>query len=433
MRFLHLADVHLDTLFAGRSADIRRRLREASREALRRGLERARRERVDAVLVAGDLFDGSRLSLATERFLATELAGLAEAGIPFLHVTGNHDPDSDFAKGSEASSGAGSRLDWPGEIHRFEGPEPRTVEVMREGRVVGTVTGAGHETDREHRDLSRGFRPPPGQGVPAVALLHTQVGGARGDDAHDRYAPSELARLREAGFDYWALGHIHLRQVLSPLPGIHFPGNTQGRSPRETGAKGGLLVEVTAPGAAPDVTFVELAPVRWENLAIEGLGEANTLAALLRRIERAWQEARDGDPGMADTEWMIRLELAGPCPLHRILQDPVERGTLAEEVGSLVGALEVEIRTAGLRPALDPGSALERQDAAGETLRLLRALASSEGPSPSQALGLDVDDLAGHPDLEPGNRDALDAYLRELLAGGDLDLLERFRDGGEAP
>ncbi|TVP45489.1 MAG: exonuclease SbcCD subunit D [Gemmatimonadales bacterium] len=433
MRFLHLADVHLDTLFAGRSTEIRRRLREASREALRRGLELARTERVDAVLVAGDLFDGARLSLATERFLARELTGLAEAGIPFLHVTGNHDPASDFARDPASGPTVGGRTDWPGEIHRFEGPEPRTVQVMRDGRVVGTVTGAGHETDREDRDLSRGFRPPSGKGVPSVALLHTQVGGARGDDDHDRYAPSELPRLREAGFDYWALGHIHLRQVLSTLPGIHYPGNTQGRSPRETGAKGGLLVELTAPGAAPDVTFVDLAPVRWETLVIRGLSEAGTLAALLRHLETAWAAARRGDPGLPGTEWMVRLELSGPCPLHRMLQDAAEHATLAEEAGRLFGALEVEIRTAGLRPALDPGPALERQDAAGETLRLLQSLVRPGGPSPSEALGLGVDDLAGHPGLGPGNRPALDAYLRELLEGGDLELLERFLQGGEAP
>ncbi|CAN5629090.1 hypothetical protein BH23GEM11_BH23GEM11_00130 [soil metagenome] len=433
MRFLHLADVHLDTLFAGRSPEIRRRLREASREALRRGLERARRERVDAVLVAGDLFDSSRLSLATERFLATELASLAEAGIPFFHVTGNHDPDPAFTTGSGAVTGAGSRMDWPGEVHRFDGPKPRTVEVMREGRAVGTVTGAGHETDREHRDLSREFRPPQAAGVPSVALLHTQAGGARGDEAHDRYAPSDLSWLREAGFDYWALGHIHLRQVLNTLPGVHYPGNTQGRSPRETGAKGGLLVDLTSPGAAPDVTFLELAPVRWEKLVIEGLGEAETLAALLRRIDAAWQEARRDDSGLPGTEWMIRIELVGPCPLHRTLQDPVERATLAEEATSLLGAMETEIRTAGLRPALDPGPALERQDAAGETLRLLRTLSGPDGPSPSEVLDLGLDDLAGHPGLGTGDPGGLDAYLRELLAGGELELLARFLEGGEAP
>ena len=429
MRFLHLADVHLDTLFAGRGEEVRRRLRDASREALRRGFDRARRERVDAVLVAGDLFDGTRLSLATERFLGTEVAALAEAGIPLVYVTGNHDPGTLFGPGP----GTHGRLPWMERVHLLDGPEPRTVEVRREGRLVGTVTGAGHATNREERDLSRGLRPPGGSGVPAVALLHTQVGGAGGEEAHDRYAPSDLSHLRMAGFDYWALGHIHLRQVLESFPGIHYPGNVQGRSPRERGPKGGLLVEIASAGAPPDVTFVELASVRWETIVVDDLSDSAHGELLVRRVLERWRRARTSDPGLPGTEWMVRVELQGPCPLHGILRDPSERAALAEDLAPRLGALEVEVRTGALRAALDLAPALERQDAAGAALRMVRNLASSGGPSPSELLAVGTGDLAGIPDVAPGDAAALDAYLRSLLEGGELDLLERFQDGGTKP
>jgi DNA repair protein SbcD/Mre11 len=423
MRFLHLADIHLDTLFLGRSEELRRRLREASREALSRGLALARERDLDAVLLAGDLFDSERLSLATERFLAREFAAMAEAGIPVFHAAGNHDP-----------SGGGGRVGafrWPVGVHRFRGPEPETVVVHRGDRVVGTVTGAGHEGPREHRDLSRAFRPPGDPSLPAVALLHTQVGGASGDENHDRYAPSELSFLREAGFDYWALGHIHLRQELSALPGIRFPGNTQGRSPRETGAKGGLVVELPGRGVAPAVEFVELAPLRWELLTVTGLEEARGVQTLVDAIERNWREARSGDPGLPGTGWLVRLELEGPTPLHRLLRDPVELEALGEEVAARIGALEVEVRTRGVRPALDAGAARERQDAAGSALRLAHDLAREDGPSPSAALGIDASDLASAPAEATGDPEALDRYLRTLLQGGSLELLARFQEGGE--
>ena len=426
MRFLHLADVHLDTLFAGRGEDVRRRLRDASREALRRGFHRARQERVDAVLVAGDLFDGTRLSLATERFLAHEVAALAEAGIPLVYVTGNHDPGTLFGAGT----GARGRLPWLDRVHLLDGPEPGTVEVRREGRLVGTVTGAGHATDREDRDLSRALRPPVGTGVPAVALLHTQVGGAGGQDAHDRYAPSDLSHLRMAGFDYWALGHIHLRQVLETFPGIHYPGNVQGRSPRERGPKGGLLVEIASAGAPPDVTFVELASVRWETITVDDLSESTHGEMLARRVLERWRHARASDPGLPGTEWMIRVELQGPCPLHGLLRDPSERAALAEDLALRLGALEVEVRTGALRAALDLAPALERQDAAGAALRMVRSLGSPDGPSPSELLAIGAGELAGMPDVAPGDAAALDAYLRGLLEDGDLELLERFQEGG---
>ncbi len=422
MRFLHLADVHLDTLFVGRSEELRRRLREASREALSRGLALARERGLDAVLLAGDLFDSERLSLATERFLTGEFEAMEAAGIPVFHAAGNHDP-----------SGGGGRVGafrWPEGVHRFRGPEPETVAVRRGDRVVGTVTGAGHEGPHEHRDLSRAFRPPQDRAAPAVALLHTQVGGASGDVAHDRYAPSELPFLREAGFDYWALGHIHLRQELSSLPGIHFPGNTQGRSPRETGAKGGLVVELPGRGVAPTVEFVPLAPIRWELLSVGGLADARGVQTLVDAVERQWNEVRSGDAGLPGTGWIVRLELEGPSPLHRLLRDPVELEALGEEVAARIGALEVEVRARGVRPALDLEASRERQDAAGEALRLALELAREGGVSPASALGIDASDLAGAPAEGAGDPEALDRYLRSLLDGGALELLARFQEEG---
>ncbi len=92
MRFIHAADLHLDTAFVARSEEVRTRLRQASRDALRRLVDLALSEEVDAVLLAGDLFDGDRISFQTERLLAAEVSRLAEASIPVVYATGNHDP-----------------------------------------------------------------------------------------------------------------------------------------------------------------------------------------------------------------------------------------------------------------------------------------------------------------------------------------------------
>ena len=92
MRFLHVADVHLDTSFSGRSEAVRRRLRDASREAFRNAVDLAIREDVHAFLIAGDLFDGERLSFQTERFLLEQTERLGDHGITVVYATGNHDP-----------------------------------------------------------------------------------------------------------------------------------------------------------------------------------------------------------------------------------------------------------------------------------------------------------------------------------------------------
>ena len=94
MRFLHVADVHLDTSFAGRSDSARRRLRDASRQAFQAAVDLAIREDVHAFLVAGDLFDSERLSFSTERFLLEQAHRLGDHGITVVYATGNHDPGS---------------------------------------------------------------------------------------------------------------------------------------------------------------------------------------------------------------------------------------------------------------------------------------------------------------------------------------------------
>ncbi|NIP58125.1 MAG: DNA repair exonuclease, partial [Gemmatimonadetes bacterium] len=281
MRFVHIADVHLDTPFGTRSRDVRERLRQASREAFRRAVGLALEEGAHAFLVAGDLFDGARLSFQTERFLLAELERLASAGVRVIYATGNHDP----GRGGQRAHA----LEWPEGVTVIRDGEPVAVEVREpDGRLVGRVTGAGHETAREERDLAASF-PDPAGGTPEVALLHTQVTGARAGEAHDRYAPSELDALRRAGYDYWALGHVHLRQELSATPPIWYPGSLQGRNPRETGPRGALLVDLREGGDA-SVEFQPLSPVRWERLEVRGLGSARSLDGLAGAVEGAWRE-----------------------------------------------------------------------------------------------------------------------------------------------
>lgn len=414
MRFLHLADLHLDTPFAGRTEGLRDRLRHAGREALTAAVSVALEAEVDAVLIAGDLLDGEHLSWATERHLLAELARLGEAGVPVIYATGNHDPG--------VRGGTVLRIPWPDNVRLIASPEPVRVEVERDGRPVGVVTGAGHDGPRVGRDLSRGFPSPEGP-LPQIGLLHTQVGGAAGEGDHHRYAPSERARLARSGHHYWALGHIHLRQELEEAPGIHYPGNLIGRSPRETGAKGGLLVDLADPGL-PRVEFVELAPVRWERLPVGGLERVERIDALVRRSQEAWREARAGDPGRSGTEWLVRVELTGPSPLHRTLAAGENREELSEELAARLDLLDVEIRTGGLRPPVQVEPHVERQDVLGEALRLARSLAEADDPAAELELG--PEELAG---FDPSLHGPPAEYVRSLLEGAQESIADALLEG----
>jgi len=412
MRFVHVADVHLDTSFAGRSEPVRRRLRDASREALRRAVDLAIREDVHAFLIAGDLFDGDRLSFTTERFLLDQAGRLADHGITVVYATGNHDPGA-------PDTGPRS-LAWPANVHVVGDATPRKVLVSdAAGQPVGYVNAVGHASSRESTDLSRLMPRPKGE-LPEVGLLHTQVHSSIGAEEHHTYAPSELTYLLRAGYDYWALGHVHVRQMLSEDPPIWYPGSLQGKSHSDRGERGAILVDLSDRDA-PAVSFRSLAPVRWETVQVGRLDEIGSLDELERHVQLAWNTQRADDAGASGTEWMVRVVLDGPCPLWSELRSDEDRELLQSELKELLGVLEVAAVVEGVHPILALEEHRGRVDVLGEALRLAEAVRRGEARIP----GLDASDLAGVPSDDPA---ALDRYVRELLGGMDGDIAAQLLD-----
>lgn len=388
---------------------MRDRLRAASREAFERCVTVALEERADALLIAGDLFDGRHVSFETERFLLEQLARLGQAGVAVVYATGNHDP------GQVVQAG---RLAWPDNVTVVADAEPRTIPVKgRDGETAGWVTAAGHATAQVTDDLSLGMRPRPDTLLPQAAMLHTQVSNidARG---HHPYAPSNATRLRQAGFHYWALGHVHRRQAVSDDPPIHYPGNLQGSRAGETGPKGGLLVDLSDP-AQPDVQFRPFAPVRWEQVAVPGLEDARTLDQLRSRVAERWAEARAEDAGEPVSDWMAVVELIGPAALWRELRDPDEVRYLAEDLTSELGLLDAEVRTEEVRPLVRVSEHEDRKDVLGAVLQLAKEVAAGE----CERLGLGEEDLAAY---DPGKDGSLSDYLARLMQGGEEEILSRM-------
>lgn len=409
MRFVHVADVHLDTSFAGRSEPVRQRLREASREAFRRAVDLAIREDAHAFLIAGDLFDSDRLSLRTERFILEQVGRLGDHGITVVYATGNHDPGS-------ATNGP-RRLTWPAHVHVVSDATPRRVLVAdASGEPVGYVTAVGHASAEESADLSRGFPRPSGE-LPQVALLHTQVHHSLGADEHHAYAPSEVSYLLRSGYDYWALGHVHERQGLSDDPPIWYAGSLQGRTHAERGERGVLLVDLSDRDG-PAVAFRPLAPVRWETLATDRLEGVRSLDELLHHLQIAWEAERRLEPRASPAEWMVRVELSGPCPLWTELRSAEDRDHVASELRELLGVLEVTVSAEDVHPVLSLREHAARVDVLGEALRLcasVRTGATKLDIAPGDLARIGADDSLG-----------VDGYVRDLLSGADGELAARL-------
>ena len=413
LRIVHAADIHLDTPYRRHDEAVRARLLEAGREAFTRLIDLSLEREVDALLIAGDLFDNDLLTLATERVLVDELTRATSAGMTVVYATGNHDP----GRANYRAMG----IDWPKErFHLVASRQPRQIAIEREGEVVGWVVAAGHQTPREDRDLAATFPPAPGP-EPAVALLHAQVMSAAAAGQHDRYAPTTLDGL-DPSYAYWALGHIHQRQEVRRDPPVYYPGNVQGRHPAEDGAKGALVVTLAA-GEAPEVEFQALAPVRWETLEPAELDVARNLTDVHAAVGAAFNARQGG--ALPDQEWILRVDLRGACPLAPLLAIGDERTELVAQLREDLGVLDVEVRDRGLHRPVDIESHRDQPHLLGQTLELLARAATDD----TALIRITPSELAGSQGSDAATRRE---YLQELIRDLDAEAAERLLREPEA-
>ena len=305
LRFVHAADLHLDSPFKGlRDAapdGIAGEIANATFRAYENIIDLCIRERVDALLVAGDVYDGADRSLRAQRKFIEGLERLAEQGIRSFVCHGNHDP----LDGWEA------RLDYPALCHRFGGEWER-VPVFADEPVRAVVYGISYPT-REVRDNLAGRLGEVDGGAVSIGLLHANVGS---DTGHEAYAPCTVDDLRRSGVHYWALGHVHTRSLLSQRdPVAAYPGNPQGRHANETGPRGVYLVEVDDSGT-PRVEFRPVDLIRWERISID-IGALGSEQGLLDVLHARVEEVLDSADGRSV---VVRVTLTGRGELHRWLR-----------------------------------------------------------------------------------------------------------------
>lgn len=354
--FIHCADLHLDSPFLGLSLTdgaIAERLRKAPLEALRNIIDLAIRERVDFILFAGDVFDSRVRSPRSRMAFRDALNRAARAGIRSYVAHGNHD---------HLGTDMGVPL-WNEEmgdmVHIF-GAQPETIDVLRNDELIARITGVSHDRDKLNENLAASMRGVPGSFN--IGLLHCNIGTV--SDVLP-YAPCSLGDLMDKGIDYWALGHIHKRQVLHENPHVVYSGNTQGRHANETGAKGVYLVQVRH-GRLESLDFHAVDTVRWERkeLDVSDL-ETDEDVVEATRLERY--------PLLT----LQRLTLVGRTPLDATLRIPGRLEELRELMNE--GQLWVESIELKTRPPIDLEARRGGEDLLAETLQQGDRL-RSEGP-----------------------------------------------------
>jgi len=406
--FVHAADLHLDSPFIGLGrlpqgqSMIVDELREATSKAFAAVIDLCIREKVDFLLVAGDVYDGADRSLKAQLRFRDGLRRLSATGIRAYVVYGNHDPLDGWADAIKLPDG----------VHHF-GSELESVVFEKAGQPVARIHGISYPTRRIGTRFGTGFQR---QGAEPfqIGLFHCNAGG---DTRHDPYAPRTEGELTESKLDYWALGHIHESVVLRRAePFIGYPGNTQGRHINESGPRGCFLVRVTANGqldGAPE--FVATDSIRWLSgeLDITGL---ETMDGLLASIEEKMDDLAEQAQGRAV---VTRITLVGRGPLHHALarpnacQDLLDQWhLLGTQRSPFVWVEKLILRT---RAIVDLETRRGTQDFLGDLLRLIDGVRQS--PDEMAGLRSVLADLYEHGRgskfLQPPDEHALRSLLDE--------------------
>ena len=308
---LHAADLHLGSPLLGlalKDEAIARRFAEASRRAFTSLVTQAINERVAFVLIAGDIYDGEWRDTSIGLFFARELARLHRELIPVYIIKGNHDAESVVT----------SAITLPEAVTVFSTRKTET-RLLEDLRVA--IHGRSFPT-REVADNWALAYPEAKPGWFNIGLLHTSCDGRPG---HASYAPCTLADMAARGYDYWALGHVHEFEIVSSDPYVVYPGNLQGRSVRECGPKGAVIVDVED-GRVTNLRRIVTDQARWAVLAVDAQPH-ETEAALLGALEVAFRSVADAAEGRLVA---ARVRLTGETALHRRLV--ADQARFADEV-----------------------------------------------------------------------------------------------------
>jgi len=343
-------------------------IRGATRQALVNLVTLALEEKVNVVLIAGDLYDGDWQDFNTGLYFAKQMRNLGDAGIRVAIVRGNHDAENSMTR----------TLIMPENVRIFSARKPETWLLADLGVAI-------HGQSYANRDVFENLAvsyPKPVPDAFNIGVLHCLVSGAEG---HLPYAPCTLDELSAKGYDYWALGHVHRYGVLRKKPHIVYAGCTQGRHIREPGVKGCVLTAVEEGGIRTE--FVPLDVLRWVevkadvsdamNIEQAALAFGDALKAVMREYEGRYTCAR--------------AVLTGRCPGHGLFSsNPSAVAANIRAVASQVSKEKAWIEKVQLQtgPVMDFDNLAGSDTPQGELLRYLQEL--SRGSKALEDLGLDL-------------------------------------------
>ena len=323
-KFIHAADIHLDSPLRGKkkSADqdsLSAIFQSPTRKAFKNLINLAIDQKVSLVILAGDLYDGDWKDYNTGLFLINEISRLSKYNIKVFAVAGNHDAANKMTK----------TLTLPKNMRVFGHTKPETIRLEK---LRVALHGQSYANQAVTANLATQY-PNAVPGWFNIGVLHTSLDGREG---HARYAPCSLDNLRSKSYDYWALGHVHKREVVCQQdPCVVFSGCIQGRHIRETEAKGVTLVTVKD-DKIYKVEHKSVDVLRWFVCEVD-VSQARNLEDVLQCVSNSIVKFKDK---AQNRHVILRIRLIGVS-------------AIASELSALTEQLDYEIRACAKDSAIN--------------------------------------------------------------------------------
>lgn len=257
MKFLHIADVHLDSPFLGLSflpSELFCQIKNAIQLSFEKAVNFAIDHDVDLVLLAGDTFDSIHPTPQSKIFFANQIKRLVDRQIQVVMVLGNHD----YSQIDDLLLNESPYFKIIGSNEQIE-----QVDFMTKSQYKYRVVGFSYQHNHITEDIIAKY-PPKSTSIYTIGLAHAGMKQSSVDQ--NNYAPFTLNEVKDLNYDYFALGHIHLRQVLSQEPWIVYSGNLQGRHVNEKDAKGFYFGQVDEQSQNTQLQFIDVSPIVWQTV-----------------------------------------------------------------------------------------------------------------------------------------------------------------------
>jgi DNA repair protein SbcD/Mre11 len=409
VKFIHAADIHLDSPLTGLSAYADapvEMLRTATRDAFTNLVTEAIEQPVDFMVIAGDLYDGTWKDHNTGIFFCKEMGRLKKAGITVYLLFGNHDAESEMTK----------KLQLPDNVFTFDTRKPNTFRLEH---LKVALHGRSFKEKETLENLVTGY-PAPVSGMFNIGVLHTAL---EGNSAHATYAPCSLDELHAKGYHYWALGHVHEHQIWEGASTVVFPGNLQGRHIRETGPRGAIIVTADEYGIQ-EIKRLFVDVLRWHSLEVD-VTECSSLSEVVGAIGKELEGIVEHSPSTIPTA--VRVTVTGKTVAHGDLfglEYQLRNEVLALAVA--IGAERLWIEKVKVSTsAADDGEAVR---ARADALSDLQELLESAETDPDFLKSLQ-DDLLGLVNKAPLELQTTVPYFKAIRSGDLVELVREVRPG----